>query len=304
MRNRVKNYATNKIIRKDAVFAEHYVISASREFFKQRPNRTKRLNEWVDEQIKFLKNEFGANLVTAVLHLDETTPHIEAFVTPIIANKNGDLELNRKAFNNARGGLNSFTQLQERHAKHNEKLGLERGLPKRITEIEADTLTEYYKLAKKYKEDIKDYDPPKLEDLIPKKSWGFYKIEDIKIALKKALRISSKIYKKALDDLAKYKKINDNAMRDKARSELEKKEIEDKYNEQNKRIKSMVKVNAKNLEFINELKPWAELGKKADELGLKDQIETKYNYVKNPHEQVQQVKNDNENKKVTGFKMS
>lgn len=202
IRNRVKNFATNKL-RKDAVFAEHYVISASPEFFKKYPGK---LDEWVDEQISFLKAEFGPNLTTAVLHVDEKTPHIEAFVTPIIANKNGDLELNRKQFNNARGGLNSFTKLQERHADHNKKFGLKRGEPKTETCIKGQDLETYYKNVYKYVKRLEQYKPPTPEQLMPVKKLGFfYKYEDVINALKQAIKVANKLYVRALSSREAYK---------------------------------------------------------------------------------------------------
>lgn len=307
IRNRVKNFATNKL-RKDAVFAEHYVISASPEFFKKYPGK---LDEWVDEQISFLKAEFGPNLTTAVLHVDEKTPHIEAFVTPIIANKNGDLELNRKQFNNARGGLNSFTKLQERHADHNKKFGLKRGEPKTETCIKGQDLETYYKNVYKYVKRLEQYKPPTPEQLMPSKKLGFlYSYNDVLEALKKALKIASKTYLQALTLKEKYKnKYNQlkNVKRDMQ------KEIE-KANKDYKTVlktatllrKDIKKQNVIIEQYKQELekqKPLIELAKKAHELGLKQEIETKYNYVKNPPEQVyKQVQND-ENKKVTGFKM-
>lgn len=44
-----------------------------------------RLNRWIDANIQWLKDTFGAdNLVSAVLHMDEKTPHIHATVVPIV----------------------------------------------------------------------------------------------------------------------------------------------------------------------------------------------------------------------------
>jgi cell division protein FtsB len=44
-----------------------------------------RLDEWCKDNMEWVKNTFGAdNLVSAVLHLDEQTPHIHATVVPIV----------------------------------------------------------------------------------------------------------------------------------------------------------------------------------------------------------------------------
>lgn len=44
-----------------------------------------KLNEWSNDNIKWLQDTFGKdNVVSAVLHLDEKTPHIHATVVPIV----------------------------------------------------------------------------------------------------------------------------------------------------------------------------------------------------------------------------
>lgn len=279
VRNRVKNYATNKP-RKDAVYCEHYVISASPEFFQKYPGRTE---EWVNEQISFLKAEFGPNLTTAVLHVDEKTPHIEAFVTPIIANKNGDLELNRKQFNNARGGLNSFTKLQERHAQYNEKFGLKRGVPKTETNITAQDLNTYYKNVYKYVKRLEQYKPPIAEQLMPAKKLGFYRYVDVLEALKKALKIASKTYLQALTLKEKYK--NKYNQLKNVKKDMQK-EV-DKINKDYKTVLRTTKllrqdIKKQNLvieQYKQELEkqePLLQLAYKVSSLGLNEFVESEY----------------------------
>lgn len=266
IRNRIKNYSTNKT-RKDAVYCEHYVISASPEFFAKYPDK---LNDWVDEQISFLKAEFGPNLTTAVLHLDETTPHVEAFVTPIIKNeKTGKMELNRKAFNNARGGLNSFTALQTRHAEHNKRFGLARGVSKEKTLVEADELNDYYKTVQQYSKDFSSYKPPKINDLIPSKRWGMYKLDDIKNALQKALHVNSKVFKKAVVAVQYYKKQNKKLIKKKNIAEANALLV----TKENAKLKNELTI--KN-ELHKQLKPLISLGEKAIDLGMSEEIEKQY----------------------------
>ena len=47
--------------------------------------------------MEYLQSEYGENAINAVLHLDEQTPHIHAFITPI-ENKNGIYKLNNKSY--------------------------------------------------------------------------------------------------------------------------------------------------------------------------------------------------------------
>ncbi len=47
--------------------------------------RTGRLNEWIDADMKWLQKTFGKdNVVSVVLHMDEKTPHLHATVVPIV----------------------------------------------------------------------------------------------------------------------------------------------------------------------------------------------------------------------------
>jgi len=76
--------------RKDAVTCLEILLTASPEYF--RPENPKAAGTWIPDNlaafervaVKFLGDEFGIrNVIRARLHLDESTPHIHAFVTPI-----------------------------------------------------------------------------------------------------------------------------------------------------------------------------------------------------------------------------
>lgn len=60
---------------KDLVMAE-CLLSASPEFFQQKGATEK----WTRQSVKWLKSEFGDKLLSAVLHVDEQTPHIHAVI--------------------------------------------------------------------------------------------------------------------------------------------------------------------------------------------------------------------------------
>ena len=97
-------------IRKDAVLAVEFLLTASPEFFDEgsKNERDERLKKWCEAQIEFMKKEHGEkNILCMYLHLDEKTPHIEAYVVPM----DGKGKLNCKSFYGARNALN---QLQTR----------------------------------------------------------------------------------------------------------------------------------------------------------------------------------------------
>jgi len=75
--------------RKDSVLAMEVLLSASPSYFRPRDPSAAgrwdrdRLQAWVKQVTGWLRQEFGDNLVSAHLHLDEATPHIQAFVVPL-----------------------------------------------------------------------------------------------------------------------------------------------------------------------------------------------------------------------------
>ena len=98
--------AGNKI-RSDAVRSIEYLLTASPEFFNEGPKneRDERLKKWCAAQVDFLKKEHGEkNILCMYLHLDEKTPHIEAYVVPI----DGKGKLNCKS---SRPGMQPTTRI-------------------------------------------------------------------------------------------------------------------------------------------------------------------------------------------------
>ena len=120
---KLEAYKQTNHVRTDAVFAIEYLMTASPEFFESDLylDRQKTLDAWCEAQVDFLKKMHGEeNILCMYLHLDEKTPHIEAFVLPI--DKAG--KLNCKSF---LGGAKKMSELQSKYAKHNEQFGLKRG---------------------------------------------------------------------------------------------------------------------------------------------------------------------------------
>ncbi|MCG0026142.1 plasmid recombination protein [Vibrio parahaemolyticus] len=65
--------------RKNAVLCIEAVLSLSPDFFQSNTNT----KDFAINARKWLISEFGDNLVSAVLHLDEKTPHIHAHIVPM-----------------------------------------------------------------------------------------------------------------------------------------------------------------------------------------------------------------------------
>lgn len=105
--------------RKDAVKTAHMVFSASSDWFDNAT--TEQLALWEEKTMNYVKDTFGEqNIVYAVVHYDEQTPHIHVCAVPIV-----DKKLNfKKMFNGKKGLADNF------HTKYNsyvKELGIERG---------------------------------------------------------------------------------------------------------------------------------------------------------------------------------
>lgn len=106
--------------RKDAVLAVEYVMTASPEWWKEATPRQQA--EFFARSEQWLENKYGKDrVVAAVIHRDEATPHLSAFVVPLTQ----DGRLSAKEFI---GGRSKMRDDQSTYAEYVKKLGLERGI--------------------------------------------------------------------------------------------------------------------------------------------------------------------------------
>lgn len=108
-------YRSNSVLGYDAVctFSNHVDLSE------------KELEKWSKKSIKWLEQAFGKNNVRNVwLHMDEDTPHLHAFIVPLIE-KNGVKSLNAREFT---GGAVKLQQLQTSYYNAVKEFGLQRGI--------------------------------------------------------------------------------------------------------------------------------------------------------------------------------
>jgi len=111
-------------IRSNAVLALEHVMTASRDFYHQGTpdEHAARLEDWTARSMAWLRDRYGSeNVVAAVLHKDEQTPHIQALVVPLHEDKG----LNAKHWIDGRAKL---AAMQDSYARAMESLGLERGV--------------------------------------------------------------------------------------------------------------------------------------------------------------------------------
>lgn len=116
---------------KDTVLCREVVLSAGPSFF--RPGREHlggifdppKLKAWVAASLAWARRQWPDQLASAVLHLDEQTPHLHLLVVPRVKHGDSGWKLNSKAlFDRQR-----LTEMQTTYAKALEHLGIRRGEP-------------------------------------------------------------------------------------------------------------------------------------------------------------------------------
>jgi len=130
------------------VVARELLVSASHTYFAG-PGQTgrdgdwdqDRLMAWKTETVAFLREEFGANVVTVTLHLDEAVPHAHVWVTTAVKVEKKGRGCPRKDGTKAApvmgwtlnhdkvigSGKDAFSERPDRYANAMAPLGLQRG---------------------------------------------------------------------------------------------------------------------------------------------------------------------------------
>lgn len=105
--------------RKDAVRLLEFVVTASPGWFADNPDK---VEGYFEHAVEFYQREYGAeNVVSAVVHRDETSPHMHLYVVPVDPEA-GTLNA-KKLF----GGRGDMSRRQTAFANHMEDFGVERG---------------------------------------------------------------------------------------------------------------------------------------------------------------------------------
>lgn len=120
-----EGYTSKKAIRKDAVRRLDIILTGSHERMLDIGKDTATLKEWMVENYRFLGKTYGrANIVSFVVHMDETTPHIHATIVPLT--KDG-----RLCAKEIVGDKYQLEKLQDAYAEAMKPFGMERGLRNR-----------------------------------------------------------------------------------------------------------------------------------------------------------------------------
>ena len=167
--HRIENAKLKRKVGKNQVHAIRIMLSASPEAM-ERIEQEGRLDDWCEQSVEWMQETFGAeNLVSAVLHLDEKTPHIHATVVPIVTatrRKKKSEENVKKHYRKKADGARlcaddlmtqaKLKNYQTSYANAMHSFGLERGIDgseaRHISTREY--YTEQYRKAENLKEDI------------------------------------------------------------------------------------------------------------------------------------------------------
>jgi len=100
-------------LRSDAVLAVEYILTASPEHFAGKSQDE--IERWAQHALQFLVDRYGKNVVSATLHLDESTPHLHVYHVPESIDAKNRPTLSAKHFYGSRALL---SQLQTDYAEH------------------------------------------------------------------------------------------------------------------------------------------------------------------------------------------
>lgn len=164
---RIKSAGIKRKITPDQVRAIRVMLSGTHEDM-MKIQESGRIDEWCNDNLQWLYENFGReNTVSAVLHMDELTPHIHATVVPIVTGERRKAKKEqadgkrkyRKKVDTVRlcadDVLNRDTMvaLHDSYAKLMEKYGLQRGVSG--SEARHVSTTQYYRNMQREKEGLR-----------------------------------------------------------------------------------------------------------------------------------------------------
>lgn len=116
-------------LNKNSPPAFEILLTASPESMKNITDK-KELGQWVSANVKWLKENYGSNLISVDLHRDEKTPHIHAIVCPVVArfDKRANKEVTRVTCKEYLDGRGKLSALQSSYAQAMAPFGLDRGV--------------------------------------------------------------------------------------------------------------------------------------------------------------------------------
>ena len=194
IQRRIENAGIVRKIGKNQVRALRIMLSGTSEDMKC-IEKAGKLDEWCMDNVDWLRKTFGAdNVVSAVLHLDEKTPHIHATVVPVVSGERRKAKTEKSVYGKkryrkknpnaarlcaddimARDKLKSY---QDSYAEAMAKYGLRRGVEG--SEAKHITTQQFYRELHLQNENLKE----NIEDLQKQKKEANHELSRVKSEIK------------------------------------------------------------------------------------------------------------------------
>ncbi|GHT29149.1 mobilization protein BmpH [Bacteroidia bacterium] len=188
IQHRIETAGVKRKISHNQVRVIRIMLSGSPEEMKQ-VAEAGQLDDWCQDNVDWLRKTFGTeNLVSAVLHLDEKTPHIHATVVPIVQGErrkakvekdNDKRKYKKKPANSARlcaddvMARDKLKAYQDSYAEAMNKYGLQRGIEG--SEARHVSTQQFYRDLHLQNETLKE----DIEDLTEQKQEVYGKVRDM-----------------------------------------------------------------------------------------------------------------------------
>lgn len=194
IQHRLETAGLQRKIGKNQVRAIRIMLSGSRDDMKQIEQAGK-LDDWCRDNLDWLKKTYGAeNIVSAVVHLDETTPHIHATMIPIVTGERrkakteqvaGKKKYRKKSTDTARLCVDDvmsrvrLKEYQNTYAEQMAKYGLQRGIDG--SEAKHVTASQYYRDLLTQSESVQE----NITQLLEQKEQAEQELSSVKADIKK-----------------------------------------------------------------------------------------------------------------------
>lgn len=194
IQHRLETAGLQRKIGKNQVRAVRIMLSGSRDDMK-RIEQAGKLDDWSRDNLDWLKKTYGAeNIVSAVVHLDETTPHIHATMIPIVTGERrkakaeqatAKKKYRKKSTDIARlcaDDVMSRVRLKEyqnTYAEQMAKYGLQRGIDG--SESKHVTTSQYYRDLLTQSESVQE----NITQLLEQKEQAEHELSSVKANIKK-----------------------------------------------------------------------------------------------------------------------
>lgn len=253
-----ENKTSERAIRKDAVLCVSSIISSDREFFNNLTEH--QTNEFFRSALEFYKEKFGEeNIVSAIIHKDETTPHMHINFVPIT--KDGRLSaksiINRNSLRKIQKELPKYLQekgfniergVEGNKVKHIKTIEYKKQMTKKINDIEnvVQNARKVGLFKKQVTMSVEDYDT-----LINLSREGLNTIE----TNRENSRLETKV------DNLKNDVINERELREYVSNDRE--DLNKKYKRLTQGYRELERINSRNVAVYNDLnKKYNDLGER------------------------------------------